>query len=120
MNRTGICRKAGKTYEKFIVAHAPSRLVYRLPANATRLTAAAGLTDSCGGQGSVIFKVLGDGRELFRSQTLSGRSKLVAVDVSLKGVRKLELIVGDAGNGNGLDHSAWFEPKLWTAGMPGR
>ena len=120
MNRTGVCRKAGKTYEKFIVAHAPSRLVYRLPENATRLTAAVGLTDSSGGHGSVVFKVLGDGRELFRSETISGRSELVAVDVGLKGVRKLELIVGDAGNGNGLDHSAWFEPKLWTAGAPGR
>ncbi|MFH1732711.1 MAG: protein kinase [Planctomycetota bacterium] len=120
MNRTGVCRKAGKTYEKFIVAHAPSRLVYRLPENAARLTAAVGLTDSSGGHGSAVFKVLGDGRELFRSEVLSGRSNLVAVDVGLKGVRKLELIVGDAGNGNDLDHSAWFEPKLWTAGEPGR
>jgi len=120
MNRTGVCRKAGKTYEKFIVAHAPSRLVYRLPENATRLTAAVGLTDSSGGHGSVVFKVLGDGRELFRSETISGRSELVTVDVGLKGVRKLELIVDDAGNGKSLDHSAWFEPKLWTAGAPGR
>jgi beta-galactosidase len=72
--------------------------------------------DEVGNSGSVRFAVLGDGATLAETPTLTGSSPSVALDVDLTGVRQLDLMIGDAGDGNGLDHADWAEARLSCAG----
>lgn len=47
----------------------------------------------------------------FVSQKVSGK-ETTEIDVDLKGFHTLHLYTTDGGDGNGLDHSAWFDPIL--------
>ncbi len=70
----------------------------------------AGLPDTSGG-GTCGFRIVGDGRELWRSTKLDpGKPAAFSVDVS--GVKELELRVDDGGDGNRTDWGMWFEPVL--------
>jgi beta-galactosidase len=40
----------------------------------------------------------------------------VPLDVGLAGVRQLDLVIDDAGDGNGSDHADWAEARLTCAG----
>ncbi len=112
MAPSGKCRCRGREFTRYICAHAPSRVVYRLPEGARRFTALVGLSDTSGGHGSVAFVVVGDGRTLFKSAVLTGTSKPVPVDVDVTGIKQLELVCDQDGGGQGWDHSVWFEPRL--------
>lgn len=101
-------RTAERIYQKGIFAHAPSRLVFDLGSKWKKFTALAALQR---GGSSVVFVVKGDGRELFRSPLIQGEDAAdVKLDVS--GVKTLELISEDGGDGIGSDWSLWLEPKL--------
>jgi serine/threonine-protein kinase len=107
------CVKDGKSFSKFIFAHAPSRVVYRLPAGATRFTALVGLPqDGADKSHGCRFLVMANGRELFRSPVVLSDTELVKVDVKLANVSTLELVADSVGDTTG-DHSVWFEPKVW-------
>ncbi|MEK6234492.1 MAG: NPCBM/NEW2 domain-containing protein, partial [Planctomycetales bacterium] len=47
----------------------------------------------------------------FRTKKISGK-KQVEIDFSLGGAKKLFLVVTNAGDGDGLDHAGWIEPRL--------
>lgn len=47
----------------------------------------------------------------FQSKQVKGK-QIVKVDASIRQAKKLFLVVTDGGNGNGLDHAAWLEPRL--------
>ena len=89
---------------ELIYAHAPSRLVYPLSAEARSFTAIG----HCLRSGSVSFQVAVDGEQVYASE----RAGLVPVRVDLPtGGKELELIVDPLG-GNGFDHSFWLLPRL--------
>ena len=69
----------------------------------------AGLID--GKDGSVGFQILGDGKELFKTGTLK-EGKLAEFKVDVTGVKELQLITNDGGDGNRLDWGAWLAPML--------
>ncbi len=56
----------GKTY-RGVGTHAESRIWVQLNGQGKRFKALVGVDDAAGGQGSVIFRVTGDGKELFNS-----------------------------------------------------
>ncbi len=95
--------------ERGLYAHAPSRYAVKIGKAWKRLTALFGLQN--GHPGSVVFVVRGDDRELFRSKTVSDRTAR-SLDIDISGVDTLELIVENAGNGNGGDWGVWLEPIL--------
>jgi len=78
----------------------------------SRFTASVGVDAATDGKGSVEFRVLGDGRELWTSKVMSGLDGPRDVDVDVKGVKRLRLMVTDGGDGNELDAADWCDPVL--------
>ena len=65
------------------------------------------------GQGSVIFRVLADGKPLFTSDVVRGKTPPVVVGpLSVKDVNQLTLSVDFADHGDILDHADWCDAVL--------
>jgi|GEM_PF-5308880 len=113
-------RLAGKAYEYGLGTHSDSILWVDLAGDATRLKATVGLDDdSSGTVGSVRFFVYGDDKRLYDSGVIKAGQEPVPVDVNVSGVRRLALIVDDAGDGGISDHADWAEARLEYSGtMP--
>jgi beta-galactosidase GanA len=105
----------GTVYAKGLGVHANGAVTLNLGGNCTRFTATVGVDDEVGNSGSVRFSVLGDGATLAETPALTGSSPSAALDVDLTGIRQLDLMIGDAGDGNGLDHADWAEARLSCA-----
>lgn len=94
-------------------AHAPSRLVFDIQEKGfAALRGSAGLED--GFDGSVRFKIFGDGKELWQSEPVvmqKGRAELARYALSIKGISELVLTVEDLGSAT-CDHSVWISPEL--------
>ena len=102
-------RSTERVHERGLYAHAPSRYVFDLGGRWGRLDAFCAL--QLGHQGSVVFVVLGDGTELFRSGPVADSAER-SVQTDLTGVETLELVVEDGGNGRSGDWGIWFSPML--------
>lgn len=108
-------------YEKGICAHANSEIVYNIEGkNLGRFTAMvgvnvqAGLTDNK--EGSVIFKIKVDDKQIFTSPLVLQKDDGVSVNVTIpENSKTLTLIVNDGGNGISCDHGIWADAKLYTA-----
>lgn len=100
----------GKVYSSGLYAHAPA--VYGLDLNGDwkKLKTGYGLQDGHGG--SAVFVVKGDGKELFRSGKIQRPNQAGEKEIDIEGIKKLELIVEDAEDGNRADWGVWLEPKL--------
>ncbi len=62
-------------------------------------------------KGSVIFKVLHNGKEVFNSGLMHQGVKAKKIDLEVKrGV--LELVVEDSGDGVSGDHAVWIDPQI--------
>ncbi len=101
----------GKVYNKGLGVHAASSIKYFVGSQCTSFTAVIGIDDFQGPRGSVIFKVLGDGTELFNSGVLTGASAALPVKVDLKGAKYIELVV-DPNGSNGNDWADWADAKF--------
>ena len=62
----------GKRFEHGLGTHANSVFRIALGGKAERFTATVGVDDEVGKQGSVVFKVIGDGKTLWESGVLRG------------------------------------------------
>ncbi len=94
-----------------IYAHAPARHAYELPEGHgwKKLSGFCGLPNQRGG--SVAFRIVVDGKEVFASPVLEGgQSEHFEVDLSEAG--KVELIVDNGGDDNAVDWGYWFDPIL--------
>jgi alpha-galactosidase len=109
----------GKRYEHGVGTHAVSTLRIGLGGKAERFTATVGVDDEIGKQGSVTFKISGDGKVLWESGVLRGGDPGKEVSVELRGVKTLILSAGDAGDGMNYDHADWADAKIvMTEGKP--
>jgi hypothetical protein len=99
----------GTFFESGFYAHATARLVLNLSGGWKRFRSSYGLQDST--SGSVVFVVKGDGKELFRSQSVKDHV-VREIDVSVEKVEQLELLVEDAGDGNRSDWGVWLAPRI--------
>ena len=104
----------GQTYESGLGVHAQSQLVFIVAKHYSKFTAKIAMPDYLKTKtgGSVIFKVLGDGREIWKSGTVSSGMAPQEVNVDLTGVDRLTLEVNDSGDGNTDDHALWLETGL--------
>ena len=107
----------GKKFEHGLGTHAISTLYINLKGGAERFTAFVGVDDETEpNQGSVVFRVSGDGRELWKSKTMETGQTPEKVDLNLKGIKILLLSVGNAGDGIDYDHADWADAKIEFTG----
>lgn len=100
----------GQEYPTGLGVASPSTVRYYLGDRCTRLTTSVGIDDAVrnvGPEGGTsTFQVIGDGRVLFDSGVL-GRDDVRQADIDLSGVRVLDLVVGDGGDGGYNDRANW-------------
>jgi alpha-galactosidase len=106
----------GTTYAKGLGMAAPAAVIYRLNKSCSMFTADVGIDDSTNGQGTVDFQVWADGKNIYDSGTLTGNQGQnpaighIALDVT--GVRRLKLMVNNAGDGASWDRASWGNPQI--------
>jgi alpha-galactosidase len=102
----------GKRFDHGLGTHANSTFRITLGGKAERFTATVGVDDEVDKNGSVVFKVIGDGKTLWESGVLRGGDSAKEVAVALDGVKVLVLAVGDAGDGIDHDHADWADARI--------
>ena len=109
---------AGKTFERGFGSHSESSLTILLEGKATEFTAQVGIDDEVAGhQPAAEFVVFGDNKKLWSSGVMRLGDAARPCSVKLDGVKKLELLVTDGGNGNYYDHVDWVDAKFETTGV---
>lgn len=101
-------RLGTRRYARGLGTHAPSEILYTLDGKYSRLQAVVFPPER---NSSVIFQVFGDDKPLFDSGVLRHRQSKT-VDVPLTGVRRLRLIVTDAGDGYTNDSANWADARV--------
>ncbi|HXI73711.1 MAG TPA: NPCBM/NEW2 domain-containing protein [Verrucomicrobiae bacterium] len=111
---------AGQKFEHGLGTHAASTFRIDLGGAAERFTAMVGVDDDVKHRGgSVIFRVVGDGKVLWESGVMRAGTPAKAVNVELRGVKQMVLNVGDADDGTSWDHADWAEAEIsMAAGQP--
>ncbi len=106
---------AGKKFDRGFGTHAESFLTILLKGKAIEFTAMVGMDDEVAGhQPASEFVVYGDGKKLWSSGVMRLGDAARSCSVPLSGVKKLELVVTDGGNGNYYDHADWADAKFMT------
>ena len=98
----------GKTYERGAGTHAPSRFKIATGGNALSFSAMVGLDDEAGGKGSVVFRVLADGK-VAAEVAVNGGDGAKELRADLAGAGKVVLEVTDGGDGMHFDHADWCD-----------
>jgi hypothetical protein len=109
LRQFGFMEVDGTFFTSGIYAHADSLYRFSLGRQWTNFRFKYGVQDE--NPGEIVFIVRGDGREIFRSETIkAGTIHFKQIDVS--DVDILELITEDAGDGWANDWGLWLEPQL--------
>ncbi|WP_158710383.1 NPCBM/NEW2 domain-containing protein [Streptomyces sp. NRRL F-5126] len=106
----------GTVYPKGLGTNSVSDVTVYLGGNCSKFTSTVGNDDDAGSSGSMTFSVLGDGRTLAATKTIKGGDPAQQLTADLTGVGTLDLVVGDAGDGNAYDHGDWAAPTLTCSG----
>ena len=115
---TGQPLKIGRqTFEHGVGTHAVSVLYVQLNGGTRRFSATVGVDSSqVGKPGSVEFRVVADGKTLFKSGVMKPGDEGKAVDVDLTGVKTLLLFAGSGDDGINFDHANWADAKFIVTG----
>ena len=108
----------GQSFAHGVGTHAVGEFALDLHGTSRLFSAWVGVDDSAQAPGSVTFQVLGDGKLLWESGVIRAGEPAKEVSVGLLGVQRLTLRVGDAGDGNGMDHADWAEARIEGQGQP--
>ena len=102
----------GVVYNRGLGVHAYSEVTYDIAGAYTRFISDIGVDDENDPGGTVVFRVLADGNEVYNSGVMNNASATQTVNVDVTGVNELKLIVDTAGDGNGSDHADWADARL--------
>jgi hypothetical protein len=105
-------RLAGQGYDRGLGTQSRTLLAYRLAPGDARFQALVGLDDSAGPLGSVVFRVLVDGKERFVSPPMSVRDTPKPIDVELTGAKVLILVTEFGERGEIRDLADWVEARI--------
>lgn len=107
-----------KPYAHSLTAHpspdGSSYVSYILDGKYDKFSATAAIIDQYyqdGFSSSLQFKIVGDGRELWKSGALTSHGQTSNADVSVRGVRRLDLIISCTGPSR-FAWAVWLDPKL--------
>ncbi len=107
----------GKSFAHGLGVHAASECTLRLDGKASEFHAFVGLNDAGGNQdGKVEFRVIADGKTVWRSGEMNKGDPAKELRVPLSGVRKLRLEVDALGNINS-DHADWADAVVSYRGV---
>lgn len=102
----------GFIYAKGLGTHANSSIVYDLERDFRFLDGWCGLDNEQNRSNKISFKIMADGRPIYDSGTLQGWLDPRHFQLPISGVKKLELIVSDGGDGINFDHADWLGLRL--------
>jgi hypothetical protein len=102
----------GKKFFKGISVHSKTELTYKLDKAYSAFLSTVGIDDEANGKGDVVFIVYGDGKELFKSANITGKSKAELVNVPVEGVSELKLVVDFGGDLDTMDRAVWADAVL--------
>ena len=102
----------GTRFPNGLGTHAPSLFKIDLRGNAARITGAAGIDEEVDARGTVVFRIIGDDRELWNSGVVKGGEAARRFDLSLDGVHRLELQTQDGGDSKDYDHADWVDTQI--------
>lgn len=105
-------RLAGRSFDRGLGTQSRTLLAYRLSPVDARFQALVGLDDGAGPLGSVIFRVLVDGKERFASPPMSVRDTPKSIDVDLAGAKVLILVTEFGERGEVRDLADWVEARI--------
>jgi len=109
----GLLLLRGTEHLKGLGMHSQCRVRYRLDGAYRRFRSLAGIDDAARGGGSAVFAVEVDGRRVFQSDELTGRSPPAVVGpIDLTGARELILEVEFGRSGDVLDRADWCDACL--------
>lgn len=108
----------GQPFQHGLGTHADSLVRLDLKGTTETFSARVGVDDGAGNPAGVIaFKVVGDGKTLWKSGTMKLGQPAKSVDLDVKGVQTLVLLADAAGNGISFAHADWAEAKLMYTGQ---
>jgi hypothetical protein len=107
-------RIGNRKYPKGLGTHAASEIVYSLDGKFARFQAVVQPPER---GGTVVFQVFGDDKPLYDSGVVRARDART-VDVPLPGVRRLRLVVTDAGDGIIHDCATWAGARVQIVAKP--
>lgn len=106
----------GKKYSNIFGLHANSKIKYRLKGKYNNFSVSVGLPDYLhkegNGVGSIIFKIIGDGKILWQSSLMSSGKKAELANINISKINILELVMDSANDGINYDHGVWLDPLL--------
>src|ERR1035438_7432498 len=106
----------GKKFERGLGTHADSLVRLQLKGGSEKFMAFVGVDDAANSdQATITFRVIGDGKTLWKSPVMKRGLAACAVDLSVKGIKVLLLITDSAGD-NSFGHADWAEAKLFVTG----
>jgi len=107
---------AGFTFDKGVGTHAASLMYIDLKKSCQNFSAYVGIDDEVNGNGSVRFRIYGDGKLLFNSGVLKAGEPAKKVEIDLTGCKTLTLSVDPAGDNTSYDHADWADAAFLVAG----
>jgi alpha-galactosidase len=111
----GPIRLKGVTYPHGVGTHACSEFMVDLKGAAAKFMAMVGVDDEKTGAGSVTFEAWVDGRRVAATPVLRGGGEPRFLSADLTGIKRLLLVVTDAGDGIDSDHADWAGATLLLA-----
>jgi alpha-galactosidase len=107
----------GHRFQKGIGTHADSLVRLELKAGSEKFSASVGVDDAAGNaQASIVFKVVGDGKTLWKSGVMKLGDPAQKVELEVGGIKTLLLVADSAGDGIDFDHADWADAKLAVTG----
>ena len=105
-------RLQGQSYDRGFGTQSRTLLGFRLAPGDKRFQALVGLDDSAGPLGSVVFRVVVDGRVRFVSPPMSVRDTPLPVDLDVSGAKLIVLDTEFGERGEVRDFADWVEPRI--------
>jgi alpha-galactosidase len=102
----------GRKFDRGLGTHAVSEIVYDLGGRSGKLVGWCGVDDEISGPGTIVFRVVLDGRVAWESDVLQRGDAPTGFVVPFAGARGLKLVVDDAGDGINYDHADWADAGL--------
>ena len=102
----------GQVYDRGLGTQSRTILAYRMSPGDRRFQAMVGLDDAAGPLGSVVFRVLVDGREVFATPAMSVRDTPRPIDVEIAGGKLLILVTEFGERGEVRDFADWIEARI--------
>ncbi len=108
----GAFRLAGQSFDRGIGTQSRTILAYDLEPGDRRFQALVGVDERAGPLGSVVFRVLVESQERFKSLPLTKSDPPRPIDIDLKGASHLILITEYGDRGDVRDLADWVEARI--------